>query len=141
MISELSGKLKVPSYRQNGRFPSYRSFIRLVPSLSCRLPGRPTTSETICRLSRLLYSPRQPASQSTCSEPCVRAQRHATAANRTAVLCCCGNCRINNSTDVSTQSVNCQHNSGCRHACRSYASIAGPPRWTACIAMATTAAS
>ena len=60
--------MKVPSYRQNGRFPSYRSFIRLVPSLPCRLPGPLPTSETICRLSRLLYSPGPPASQSACSK-------------------------------------------------------------------------
>jgi len=39
------------------------------------------------------------------AEPCVRTQRHAAAADRAAVLCCCGNCRINNSTDVSTHLI------------------------------------
>jgi len=70
-VSELSGKLKV----------SERSFIRLAPSLSRRLPGAPPTSETIYRLRRLLYSPRQPVSQSACSKLTVRLPRHRPNAN------------------------------------------------------------
>ena len=66
-------------------------------------------------------------------EPCVRAHRHAAAADRAVVLCCWGNCHINNSTDVSTQSVNCRHSSSCRFACRfaccAHTSIAGLPWW------------
>ena len=44
---------------QISKIPSYWSFIRLAPSLSCRLPGPPPTSEDDLTLRRLLYSQRQ----------------------------------------------------------------------------------
>jgi len=45
-------------------------------------PGHlPATSETICRLRRLLNSPRQPVSQSACSKLTVRLPRHRPNAN------------------------------------------------------------
>jgi len=64
------------------------SFIRLIPSLSCRLPGPPPTSETISHLRWLLYFPRQPASQSACRK-LSRACAHSDTLQPLIVPSCC----------------------------------------------------